>query len=143
MNWWSGESAEEAPDPSEEYGRYLTSIRDRLPADLLATQETVALHDCRLREARMEIADSSFILVLETFDGDESLTLTYRGVTRLTTVADPAIGLGGPAGYGDLGYTEVEVLPAGTFEHRLLFSSGIELGVVFSDFRWERDTKTT
>ena len=44
----------------------------------------------------------------------------------------------GPAGFGDLGYCEVSVLPGGAFEHRLLFSTGIELVVVFRSFRLQR-----
>ena len=77
-------------------------------------------------------------LGLDTYSGDERLTLTYIGVERFEYAADPDIGLGDPAGYGDLGYCEVDALPNGAFEHRLLFSTGIELAVVFREFRLRR-----
>ena len=47
--------------------------------------------------------------------------------------SDPSVGLGGPHGFGDLGYDEIDVGEDGPFEHRLLFSSGIELAVRFAD----------
>jgi hypothetical protein len=39
---------------------------------------------------------------------------------------------------GDLGYDEIEVLGGGMFEHRLLFSSGIELAIEFAAFHLEK-----
>jgi hypothetical protein len=48
------------------------------------------------------------------------------------------LGWGSPAGYGDLGYWEVDALSGGAFEHRLLFSTGIELAVVFRGSRLQR-----
>ncbi|HWX42575.1 MAG TPA: hypothetical protein VN345_15600 [Blastocatellia bacterium] len=60
--------------------------------------------------------------------------------------SDPDKGLVGPNGFGDLGYDEIEVLDGGMFEHRLLFSSGIELAIMFEEFRLEvfyRDSVST
>ena len=37
-------------------------------------------------------------------------------------------------GYGTHGFDEVEVLEEGLFEHRMLFSSGIEVAIQFRDF---------
>ena len=63
----------------------------------------------------------------------------YAGVfTRKST--NPKRGLAGPHGYGDLGYDEIEVLRDGLYEHRILFSSGIELQVRFTGFKlWYKD----
>ncbi len=37
-------------------------------------------------------------------------------------------------GYGTHGFDEVEILKDGSFEHRMLFSSGIEIAIQFRDF---------
>ena len=71
----------------------------------------------------------------EPVEGGRIIVLTYSGVRNLSTTADPEQGLQGSHGYGDLGYDEVELLPDGAVEHRLLFSSGIELTVQFDHFR--------
>src|SRR5262245_24988929 len=138
MAWWCGCQTGEAGNPSAAYAGYLAAIRDRLPPDLLATEESVSLHDTRLRELRLLPAEGTLSLGLDSYAGDERLTLTYTGVERFESTADPEVGLGGPDGYGDLGYCEVDELSGGTFEHRLLFSTGIELVVVFRGFRLQR-----
>ncbi len=132
MGWWSGDDGD---DPLAAYAAHLDAIRDRLPPDLLATQESVSLHDTRLRELRLVVAERSLSVALDSHSGRERFTLTYGGVEQFESSADPKVGLNGPAGYGDLGYCEVSVLLTGAFEHRLLFSTGIELIVVFRDFR--------
>jgi hypothetical protein len=138
MAWWCGIQTGVESDPTVDYIAHLSAIRDRLPPDLLATQEAVSLHDTRLRELRLLPNERSLSLVLESYAGDERLTLTYAGVERFESMADPEVGLGGPAGYGDLGYCEVDVLPDGAFEHRLLFSTGIELAVTFREFQLQQ-----
>jgi hypothetical protein len=142
MDWWCGLQAGERSDPAGQYAAHLDSVRDRLPPDLLATEEAVSLHDARLRELRLVPAERTLTLGLDSHGGDERLTLTYAGVERFDSTADPAVGLPGPAGYGDLGYGEVDALPGGAFEHRLLFSTGIELAVVFRGFRLLRGGHT-
>lgn len=138
MAWWCGTQTGGAGDPSAAYAAHVAAIRDRLPPDLLATEESVSLHDTRLRELRLLPAEGTLALGLDNNAGDERLTLMYTGVERFESTADPEVGLGGPAGYGDLGYWEVDALPSGAFEHRLLFSTGIELVVVFRGFRLHR-----
>jgi hypothetical protein len=134
MAWWCGVQEGISGDPSADYAARLATIRDRLPADLLATEESVSLHDTRLRELRLLPAERTLHVGLETYAADERLTLVYSGVERVESFADPEVGLCGPAGYGDLGYWEVDVLQSGLFEHRLLFSTGIELVVEFRGF---------
>ena len=133
MVWWGGDHKGDDPIPA--YAVHLAAIRDRLPPDLLATQESFSLHDARLRELRLSLKDRSLRIALESYAGDEHLTLIYSGVDRFDSFADPNVYLGGPGGYGDLGYCEVDVLPSGTFEHRILFSTGIELAVEFQGFQ--------
>jgi hypothetical protein len=141
MAWWGGVQTGEETDPSAAYAAHLAAIRDRLPAYLLATEESISLHDTRLRELQLSIAQKLLSLGLDSYAGDERLTLEYTGVERFESSADPKVGQGGPAGYGDLGYCEVDVLPGDMFEHRLLFSTGIELVVMFRGFRIHRQRK--
>ena len=44
-----------------------------------------------------------------------------------------ALGLGGPRGYGDLGYEEVDIVD-GSLVHRMLFSGNIEMEIRFQSF---------
>ena len=138
MAWWSGRVPDNVSDPIEGYAATLALIRDRLPPDLHATTESVSLHDTRLRELRVSVPEGVVTLELDSYSGDERFKLTYSGVERFESLADPAVGLGGPAGYGDLGYCEVAELPGGLLEHRLLFSTGIELVVTFRGFQLDR-----
>lgn len=142
MAWWCGTQNGEAADPSAAYALHLAAIRDQLPPDLLATQVSVSLHDTRLRELRLLSTEGTLVVALDSYDGDERLIFTYSGVERFESVADPEVGLGGLAGYGDLGYCEVDVLSGGVLEHRMLFSSGIELVVVFRGFQLQRNKLT-
>ena len=82
MAWWSGEQTGDAGDPSTEYAAHLSAIRDLLPPDLLTTADAVSLHDTRLRELRLLVAEGSLTVGLENHAGNERLTLTYSGVER-------------------------------------------------------------
>ncbi len=131
--WWCGiQDGDLSNDPAEDYRSYLATIRDRLPRGLLALQETVSLHDGRLRVLELSPSNATLLLRVDGDDGSGGLrrfTLRYSGVNSFRSIADPAIGLRGPHGYGDWGYDEVDVTEAGEFEHRILFSSGIEFVV--------------
>jgi hypothetical protein len=123
------------------YHAYLDGVRGRLPADFRRLLETIALHDARLRELTVEIVPARVVLRLDAADltmrEDRRVRLVYDGVTGLNSTSDPEKGLPGPHGYGDLGNDEIEVLPDGSYEHRMLFSTGIELSVRFGAFRLE------
>jgi len=138
MEWWRGTQIADAGDPSAEYARHLSTIRDLLPSDLLVLQESISLHDSRLRGLMMRPALARLRLRLESYAADERFDLEYSGVESLESTADPRVGLNGPHGYGDLGYDEVGVLSNGAFEHRILFSSGIELAIAFRGFEFRR-----
>src|SRR4051812_32214595 len=115
MVWWGGFQPDDSGDPSAAYAAHLAAIRDQLPPDLLLTQESVSLHDARLRDLRLLVAESSLSVALDSYAGDERFTLLYGGVERIESFADPMVGLPGPAGFGDLGYCEVAALPGGSF----------------------------
>ena len=126
-------------EKAEAYSAYLADVHPQLPADFQRLLATVCIHDAALRELTVDLKGSSLTLVLDA--GDVSMReprrvrLRYEDAREIVSYADPARGLGGQHGYGDLGYDEIELLGDGTFEHRLLFSSGIELAVRFARFR--------
>ncbi len=145
LKWWEGKVKNQMA-VNDKYCRYMESVQASLPADLKRLHWDVSLHDSHLR--RLHFMDGTLELRLDGerrdkgkySPGSREFRLTYRDVRSLTSTADPKKGLGGPHGYGDLGYDEIEVISAGLFEHRILFSSGIELQIRFADFSlWYED----
>lgn len=137
VDWWCGIQAGEFSDPAEAYRVHFQNICEQLPPDLAALSESVSLHDSRLRAFKLDTGAKSLQMSLDGDDGRGHLrrfSLTYRDVKSLQSFADPDAGLNGPHGYGDWGYDEAHVLPDGDFEHRVLFSTGIEIRIAFSDF---------
>lgn len=136
---WSGTNGD-ALKALKEYQAYLDSVQATLPSELQRFTSKVSLHDARMR--RLHLAAGLLKLELDGCGYQEEsrsyvnrrFALTYGGVDSLTSTADPDSGLPGPHGYGDLGYDELEVLANGHYEHRMLFSTGIELLVRFTEF---------
>jgi hypothetical protein len=140
IDWWIGLQDFANDDPLPRFRKHLETIRERLPSGLLALQETVSLHDANLRLIDYSAQENSLILILDGVDGTGGLrqfTLRYYEVASFRTSADSERGLPGPYGYGDLGYDEPDITPDGKIEHRLLFSSGIELQMIFRNFELE------
>ena len=138
------QAASPATPPGEAvaaYASYLASIHKELPLDLQQLLATTWLHDAALRQLEVDLGARRVMLVLDagTLDmtAPRRVRLIYEDALGLKTLSDPERALAGPRGYGDLGYDELEVLAPRTFEHRLLFSSGIELAVQFREFRLE------
>ena len=132
-------------DPVPDFQAHLASIRDQLPADLVALQEKISLHDSILRELNFDVASRQLDLRLDGSDmkgGLRAFRLTYKEVDTFRSTADPQSGLPGPHGYGDLGYDEADITDDGRLEHRLLFSTGIEFQIIFGGFnlQWEDAT---
>jgi hypothetical protein len=137
MVWWCGVQEGLAENPSADYFAHLTALRDRVPPERLPTLDallSLALHDARLLRLRVGPAAGELRMLLESYSGEERFALAYSGVEQLVSAADPERRLSGSCGYGDIGYDEVDALPAGAFVHRVLFSSGIEMAVVFHGF---------
>jgi hypothetical protein len=131
IDWWSGYQANEDVDPMEAiraYQVHLRGIRDRLTPELIMLQEEVSLHDATLLS--LEVRGGLCILRLTLGDG-RGIELRYGGLTSLESVQKPENSLD-IGGYGDLGYDEVDVCEDGSFEHRLLFASSIELRLRFA-----------
>jgi hypothetical protein len=141
FKWWADEEdADHAIAGS--YPAYLERIVPELPPDLQRLAKKCCLHDAALTRLELSIPDGKLVLELLGDHYDESLPssyarrfrLTYLGVSSFTSTADPHRTLGGPGGYGDLGYDELEVTSPGCFEHRMLFSTSIEFAIRFSGF---------
>jgi hypothetical protein len=137
MSMWCGTEGQDDYDPIPDFRAHLDTIRDRLPADLLALQESISLHDSRVREMNFDTESKQLEIRLEGSDGKGGLrhfSLRYEGLVTFRSTADPKIGLRGPHGYGDLGNDEADITDEGDFEHRILFSTGIELQIIFRSF---------
>ena len=142
FDWWCGLQGLDFYDPIPEFQKHLFSIRDRFPSGLLALQESISLHDARLRLIDYHCQTGALKLRFDGDDGNGGLrqfTLWYMDVVSFKSLADPSIGLPGPHGFGDVGYDEADIDSDGNCEHRLLYSSGIEMQIVFRGFElnWE------
>lgn len=125
------------------YQSYIQSIRSLLPEDLqvlTGAGGSVSLNDGEIERLEMSIDTKSVTLVINgkwingTVVGTRIFHLNYKDVASVTSQVDPAArGIHG-GGYGDHGFDEIEVLGDGLYEHRMLFSSGIELHIRFGDF---------
>ena len=137
LKWWRGIQSGEITDPADAYRAHFQRIRDQLPPNLAVLSESISLHDSRLRSLNLDTEKQTLRISLDGDDGSGGLrrfSLTYFHVQSFESFADPDAGLNGPHGYGDLGYDESDVLSGGLFEHRILFSSGIEFRIAFADF---------
>jgi hypothetical protein len=131
MAWWRETQSDEAANPSDAYDRHLQSLRP-FPDAVAAIDRMPSLHDARLKH--LEEARESVVMTIDRLGETGSWVATelrYGGVERLVVSADPDGELPGPSGFGDLGYDEFDAAAPGLYEHRLLFSSGLELCIQF------------
>jgi hypothetical protein len=114
-------------------------VKDLLPEGALRLEEEVSIHDAKLLRLDADVPTGTVVIVLDEYDWTQrqsplparTIVLRYSGVKWIRSLADPESGLPGPHGFGDLGYWEFEPLAEGLLEHRMLFSTGIELHVRF------------
>ncbi len=137
IDWWMGaQDDSEQSDPIEAYWRYIDSIRDRLLPTLVRVQSELSLHDAQLTDLAIDFGAGTLYIVLDSDDGNtryRRITLNYSGVSAFESTANRDKWLPGPWGYGDLGYDEVDLF-GDSFEHRFLFSTGIEMRIIFREF---------
>lgn len=131
----------DSDDAAQRYKVYLKDVADRLPADYVVMTKTICIHDATLPQLTVDIPSRRLTMRLNagniTMTESRRINLHYAEVTEFSSSSDGDKGLPGPHGFGDLGNDEIEVLEDGLYEHRLLFSSGIELTVRFRNFRLE------
>ncbi len=127
------------------YRTYIDSIRSFLPIDLqllTGAGGKLSLNDGEIETIQVSLEAASVNIsirgkwIKNTVVGERIFFLNYKRVVSLISIIDPnASGLHG-SGYGDHGFDEIEII-GDIYEHRMLFSSGIELHIRFQDFSLE------
>ena len=124
----------------KKYRLYLETIRSKLPPEFQRFLELASLDDGEVLEIEIEPSLAKASLWCRALDNASEgknahyLTLEYYGLRKFRSLAPEQESFGGD-GYGDIGNQEIELLSEGTFEHRLLFSTGIELAITFVNFK--------
>ena len=147
MEWWLAIQdfempAKEINRPDKEYGRYFASIKKQLPKQFLAFDKSYSLHDATILKLNLNAEKQQLkikymlAIVHKKYIEGRNGTLIYTGVTDFSSSKRAEISLAGDVCYSHLGYDEIEVISPGVFEHRILFSSGVEFGIVFTDFKY-------
>jgi hypothetical protein len=139
IDWWRGALDEEAAEAIlPAYQKHFAAIRDRLPSAFQRIGEGVPpLHDARLLELDLGLRVRRAKLTFADYSMNQRFALVYDDVETFRATGHPQKGLGGPHGFGDLGYDEQDVVGDGLYEHRLLFSTGVELQIQFAGFAVE------
>jgi len=147
LAWWEANQdlknprSGEISRPIEDYKNYYASIKSNLPSRLVEFYDSHSFHDAVLLNLNLNIQRQElWIELLVTVFADKRrdekpIRVQYLEMTSFASSAGLSnYCVAGPGGYGDLGYTEIEVLNADSFEHRMLFSSGIEITIQFKGF---------
>jgi len=139
-DWWLNVQHGDSTSPFQAYSEYFDSVRSQLPPAVLHLHESESLHDSNVCAISIEVTAAQARVDLRGWDREGNVrriyTLSYSEVLSLAVSGAAEVPLVGPFGFGDLGYDEFNVLGPGAIEHRLLFSSGVEVAVVFSGFQF-------
>ena len=138
MDWWANRC--EPLTVCDDYKEYIDSVRGSLPEQILRFIDGHMLHDSVVSDVSVRPGDETARIAADGFDANldkrVAYELEYAGVVVVTIRGGASDSLPGPAGLGHLGYDEFEPLQSGVFEHRLLFSSGVEILIRFRAFRF-------
>ncbi len=135
LEWWSGD-VESDQDPVAAYNAYYNEIKETLPKDFVTVHNEISLHDGHISNVHISNNEMRIRLNCENGSGETiTVELRYTGLISFNTYANFEKGLPGPYGYGDWGYDEIYVDDKNTYEHRIIFSSGIEYQINFTDFK--------
>lgn len=142
LEWWNGHC--EDASVIKNYWDYFDSIKMKLPNELIVFSKTIRLHDSNLLEINSNNILKELNLKFNIYKyntkgnsiGKQHLIMKYSGVQSLNVSSTPELGLGGPKGFGDLGYDEIDIETSNIFIHRILFSSSIEFEIKFSSFNF-------
>lgn len=149
MAWWRGDVPQQTADG---YAAHFDSIRNRLPVNLRDFHDRVTLHDAKLLSLKIDLLSRSVRMELAGYHWNTKMPpdrecvwhLCYEGVETVRSLATIDNGLGGPAGFGDLGYDELTIAGDGIYSHAMLFSTSVELQVTFRRLDARRvDRQTT
>lgn len=142
FKWWSGECPDDGV--ADAYWQYIESVKARFPSLVQSFITEHTLHDSRLLSLEVNTEQKELQIRLNgfnmSFNNQLAFALRYKGLRRFLSLGNTGYPLGGPGGFGDLGYDEFEILDNGFFVHRLLFSTGIEIQIEFATFDYKVST---
>ncbi|MBZ0167315.1 MAG: hypothetical protein K8I00_10965 [Candidatus Omnitrophica bacterium] len=126
---------------SKEYDAYLNSIMDKIPMKLRNMIELTNRFDSTLLSFELIPNENKATLeiIAEKITSEEKYTdahmqFQYFGLVQVRSFCKLNEGHPMPLGFGDLLWEEFELLPNESIEHRLLYSSGINYCIQFTDF---------
>lgn len=134
--WLHAQSLQFSNEPWRAYREHFERIRDRLTPDLVRIDTDGLLHDGELRELTFDATARQLTVVMDADDEQENYIryrLEYGDVEQFEISGRPeGLVVFGPD-FGDLGYLETDLVGK-RFEHRMLFSTGVEWRIVFGAF---------
>jgi hypothetical protein len=144
--WWADNDSD--PTVFKRYEAHCRLFWDKLPKDFkrihrfmlgdgFVDQNSISLHDAHIRKLHVDLKSRLASIQLDVDDekgGLRRITLCYEDVLsiQLNPDTDDA-----EDGFGDLGYHEVSLVGDSNFQHNILFSNGLELEIIFKNFRLE------
>jgi len=141
--WWASEGGS-TQDAFDAYDSYLASVRERLPPALVTLEAEHTLHDAEVKQIECSFDARAVGIALNGWNRELEYPVRYVlkffGVSQFDQVLPQQDYV--EEELGDLGYWECELLDK-SVEVRMLFVSGAEFRIVFTDFSFEhlrRDT---
>jgi hypothetical protein len=133
MDYWMGVQNNDIPDPNSEYLKHYNSIINHLPKSVVEYINEFNFHDSNL--IHFEFNQSDKIVKIKLFNrfkdkGFHVYAIEISDVESVILKSDPDKSLGGPGGFGDLGYSEFDYQD-NVMIYSVLFSTGIEIDIKF------------
>lgn len=135
-DWWAGGDRNDGQ--ILDYQKYIDSIKAKLPDDAISLHEQYTLHDASLGIVASNMVAREVSFSLSGWDRNFKERLNYELIFEQVSnfeMFGESLDDEGPAGFGDLGYYEFELISEGAFEFRAIFSSGIQIKINFSAFK--------
>jgi hypothetical protein len=129
------------PDaPVDEYRAHYSSIRSKLPAELVILDDTHTLHDARVEKITCSFSDRK--MVINLLGWNQGFQFRVRYALRFEGVADfeQRLPIGGKRvpGEEDLLHWEYDLV-RDDVEMRILFASGTEFKITFRAFEFDHE----
>jgi Protein of unknown function (DUF4085) len=134
--WWSSDAPqEEKVEVFERYRRYLASVAEKLPQELVRFESECTLHDAQVKKIFCSFHEKEVIIELlgwnRGFEHQIYYSLKLMGVIEFNQIMPQKEDV--ESELGDLGYWEIERVNSGIEVH-MLFASGAEFTVIFKEF---------
>ena len=126
----------------DEYWDYYSEILPKLPEQLRVLETEHTLHDSKVKAILTNFPDSCVAINLTGWDKSLNYPVNYK--IKFNDVVEFNQEFSGEdcTDQGDIGYWEYEILD-NNIEMRILFSSGTEFNIIFSDFEFSHETIKT